>query len=166
MQVEHLYSPADVKEVREKLLKEQRNKDILTGMPLEAKDAVCDHNHDTQYVRGVLHRQCNAVTGKIENLWNRYLSWWYTGTLQDFLRQVADYLDRKPDTRFIHPGFLKKLQTMFNTLNESSKKDVLQYMNQPQGANATERKKLFKNALMTRQFTFEEIKNLIKEKKG
>ena len=53
----HLYSPKDVAKVREKLYNEQGGKDALTGLPLDYKQAVTDHNHNTQYVRGVLHRQ-------------------------------------------------------------------------------------------------------------
>ena len=95
----HLYSSKDVAKVREKLYNEQGGKDALTGLPLDYKQAVTDHNHNTQYVRGVLHRQCNAVLGKIENLWTRYLSYWFEGTLSDFLRKAADYIERKDDHR-------------------------------------------------------------------
>lgn len=162
----HLYTSSDVAKVRKQIYDEQNGHDALTGLPLTLKDAVTDHNHSTQYVRGILHRQSNAVLGKIENLWKRYLSYWCSGTLPDFLRQAADYLEKKDDMRFIHPGFLKKLQTMYNSLNESSKKEVLQSMNQHQGTNATERKALFRKALMTRKFTCEGVKNLINKQKG
>lgn len=162
-----LYNAKAKAEVRDLLLKEQNNTCAITGLPLERKDSVLDHRHDGEVlVRGVLSRQSNSVLGVIENGWKRYLGWWYSGTISEFLRQAADYLDRPKDTRWRHDSWLKRLSIDFNTLNESSKKEVLQYMQQPQGANATERKKSFKSALMTRQFTFEEIKNLIKEKKG
>lgn len=162
---EHLYNPKDVQKAREKLLKEQGGLDLLTGLEIPSGKACLDHDHSTQYVRGVLHRQSNAVLGKIENLWTRYLSYWYSGTLQDFLRQAADYLDRKPDTRYLHPAWQKKLQTMFNTLPEASKRAVLADLGQDQGGNSTERKKLFKKALMTRKFEFEKVKELINKQK-
>lgn len=161
----HLYTPKDVQRVREQLLKEQGGLDLLTGLPIPEKQAVCDHDHKTQYVRGVLHRQTNAVLGKIENLWTRYLSYWYSGSLQDFLRKAADYLDRAPDTRYLHPGFIKKLQTMFNSLSEGSKKIVLESLGQPQGVNGAERKKLFQKAVLSKQFTFLHIKQLIEKEK-
>lgn len=163
---EHLYNPKDVQKAREKLLKEQGGLDLLTGLEIPPGKACLDHDHSTQYVRGVLHRQSNAVLGKIENLWTRYLSYWYSGTLQDFLRQAADYLDRESDTRYLHPAWQKKLQTMFNTLPEASKKAVLSDLGQDQGGNSTERKKLFKKALMTRKFEFEKVKELILKRKG
>lgn len=164
--LEHLYTPADVKRVRELLYKEQDGKDALTQLELPIDKLCLDHNHSTQYVRGVLHRQINCALGKLEGVHTRYLSYWYSGSLPDFLRQAADYLERGDDNRYIHPGFLKKLSSLYNSLNESSKKEVLQYMNQPQGANAAERKKEFKKALMSRSFSFAEIRDLIQEKKG
>jgi len=161
----HLYTPKDVQKVREQLLKEQKGCDKLTGLKIPPKQAVTDHNHQTQFVRGVLHRQSNVVLGKIENLWTRYLSYWYEGTLADFLRQAADYIEKPDDTRFVHPGWLKKSQTMFNSLSEGSKKAVLGSLGQTQGGNGSERKILFKKALMTRQFTFEEVQKLIQTEK-
>ena len=162
----HLYTPTDVAKVRKLLYDEQGGKDALTGLDLDYKQSVTDHNHKTQYVRGILHRQCNAVLGKIENLWTRYLSYWYEGTLSEFLRRAADYIERPDDTRYIHPGFLKRLQTLFNSLPEGGKKAVLEALGQSQGGNSTERKKLFKTALMQRKFTYDQIKKLINEKKG
>lgn len=161
----HLYSQKDVAKVRELLYNEQDGRDALTGLPLDYKQSVTDHNHKTQFVRGVLHRQCNAVLGKIENLWVRYLSYWFEGTLSEFLRKAADYIERKDDQRYIHPGWIKKSQTMFNSLPEVDKKAVLEALGQNQGGNSTERKKLFKKALSTKQFTFEEVKKIIQERK-
>ena len=166
MSIIHLYTPADVKKVRESLYKEQEGKDALTQLELPLDKLCLDHNHSTQYVRGVLHRQINCALGKLEGVHTRYLSYWYSGSLPEFLRQAADYLERGDDERYIHPGFLKKLSSMYNTLNEAGKKDVLQCMNQPQGNNATERKALFRRALLSKKFTYEDTRNLINETKG
>lgn len=159
---QHLYTSVDVKKVREKLLKEQGHKDLLTGLKLDTKDAVCDHSHKNQYVRGILHRQSNAVLGKIENLWTRYLSYWYKGTLQEFLRKAADYLDREVDTRYLHPGFIKKLETEFNKLNEAGKREILKKLGVDDGKNAAERKIKFKKEILSRKHTYENILALIK----
>ena len=162
---EHLYTPKDVQRVREKLLTEQCGVDKLTGLEIPPKQAVTDHNHQTQYVRGILHRQSNAVLGKIENLWTRYLSYWYPGSLSDFLRQAAYYIEQPDDPRYIHPGWIKKSQTLFNSLPEAGKKAVLSQMKQDQGSNGTERKKLFQKAILTKEFTFEYIQAIIKKEK-
>lgn len=162
---EHLYTATDVKRVRDTLAKEQNNKDALTGLELPDKQKCLDHDHQSQFVRGVLHRQVNAALGKLEGVHTRYLSYWYSGTLPDFLRQAADYLEKEQDARYVHPGWLKKAQTMFNTLSEGDKKAVLEALGKSQGGNSTERKNLFKKALNTKQFTFEQIKELIQERK-
>lgn len=162
----HLYTPADVKKARDLLYKEQRGKDALTGLPLPQDKQCLDHNHRTQFVRGVLHRQVNCALGKLEGVYTRYLSAWYNGSLSDFLRLAADFLEKGDDQRFVHPGFLKRLSTDFNGLNEQSKKEILHLLGQPQGSNATERKKYFRSALMTRKFSYEQVKKLIQERKN
>lgn len=162
---EHLYTPNDVKRIRDQLAKEQDNKDALTGLELPDKQKCLDHDHQSQFVRGVLHRQVNAALGKLEGVHTRYLSYWYEGTLPEFLRQAAQYLELEQDERYIHPMWIKKSCTMFNSLNEQGKKEVLHLMHQPQGSNATERKALFRKALLSKKFTFFEVKELIEERK-
>lgn len=161
-----LYNAADVKIVRDNLLKEQGNKDLITGLHLASSDAVCDHDHDTQYVRGIIHRQTNVILGKIENAWKRYMAYWYKGSLPDFLRRLAVYLERKKDHRYLHPQWLKACHTMFNKLTEPQKKLVLQKLGQPPGANTKERKVLFQRALLTKQHGYDTIRSTINKVKG
>ena len=166
IQTKDLYNAKDKTLVRELLLKEQMDKCALTGLPLDKSQSVLDHVHDDDmFVRGVISRQSNSLLGVIENGWKRYMQWWYTGTISDFLRQCAQYLEKKPDSRYRHDHWLRKVQTMFNTLSEGDKKAVLEALGQSQGGNSTERKRLFKKALNTKQFTFEQIKGLIQERK-
>ena len=155
--IKHLYTTKEVAEVRELLTKQQNNTDPITGLEIPDKQHVLDHCHDSQFVRAVLHRQSNAVLGKIENMWTRYLSWWYTGTLSEFLRGCADYLDRNHPQEYVHPSFIKKLQVKFNKLNESNKRLVLVWLEQEQGTNTKERKDLFKRAVLKRDKTYFEI---------
>lgn len=162
---EQLYSPGDVQKVREKLLKEQKGLDLLTGLEIPPKSACLDHSHQSQLIRGVLHRQSNACLGKLEGVYTRYLSYWYPHSLSTFLRQAADYLELEDDHRYWHPSALKKLQTMFNTCTEGSKRAILADLGQPEGGNGTERKKLFQSALKTKKFTFDEVKKLIQTEK-
>lgn len=156
-----LYSPADVKKTRELLLEQQEGFDPITGEEIPKGQAVLDHDHKTQYVRAVLHRQSNAVLGKIENLWTRYLGWWYSGTLSDFLRGCANYLDKEHPKDYLHPSALKRLQIDFNKLTESQKRFVLRSLGQPEGSNGVERKKLFQNVLKSKQHGFVELQDLI-----
>ena len=160
-----LYNPAEVKTVRQQLWKEQGGKDTLTGLDLAFKDSVTDHNHKTQYVRGVIHRQSNAVLGKIENLHTRYLGYWYPGTLPEFLRSAADYIEQEDDKRFLHPGWIKRVNIEFNKLNEAGKKSVLESLGQPTGSNGAERKKLFSKAVLSKKHKFHDLMKLIEGSK-
>lgn len=164
----HLYTPTDVAKVRKILFDAQAGFDPILQQPIDIKGAVVDHDHTSQRVRGVLHRQTNSFEGKVQNAYDRCLKWMSDRTLSDILRSLADYYedtDRIAHTMPIHPGFLKRLSTDFNGLNEQGKKEVLHLLQQPQGNNATERRKLFRKALMTRKFTYDQVKAMIEERK-
>ena len=163
-EVIHLYTTKDVQKVREKLYEEQEGVDPITGLIIPANQKVLDHCHDSQFVRAVLHRQTNAVLGKIENLEMRYLSWWFDGTLSDFLRGCADYLDKQHEQKYLHPSFIKKLQVKFNKLNEKQKQEVLREVGEDIGCNGKERKVIFKKFVLKRTHTMQEILDIIKEK--
>lgn len=159
-----LYNTADVKKVRELLTKEQNNKCAVTGLDIPVKQHVLDHAHDeTQLVRGVLHRQVNAFAGKAENAYTRLIAWWYPNDLPTLLRECAEYLEKKPDGRYRHSGWLKKVNTEFNKLKESQKDAALVALGQTKGKNAVERKKLFQRAVLTRHYSYDTIHALIQE---
>lgn len=158
---EDLYTTKDVKRVREKLTEEQDNLCAITGLEIPPKQHCLEHAHDNQqYVRGVAHRQSNAALGKFENVYTRYLSYWYPGKLSDFLRQCAAYLEQLPDTRYRHPGWIKKIQTLFNSLTESQKESILQALNST-GKNSKERKEAFKKIVLSREHSYEKLRELI-----
>jgi hypothetical protein len=154
-----LYNTADVKKVRELLTKEQDNKCAVTGLDIPVKQHVLDHNHDeTQLVRGVLHRQTNAFLGKVEGAYTRMINWWYPNDLSTLLRECADYLEKEPDTRYRHN---KKINTEFNKLKEAQKDSVLIALGKPAGKNAAERKKLFQTSILTKQFSYDTLRDII-----
>lgn len=161
----HLYTTKDVQKVREKLYKEQEGIDPITGLPIPEKQKVLDHDHSDHYVRAVLHRQTNAVLGKIENLWVRYLAWWYTGTLSEFLRGCADYIEKEHPKDYLHPAFIKSLQVQFNKLNEKQKQNVLSYFGEDKGCNGNQRKVIFKKFILKRTHSMTEILDVIKKEK-
>ena len=66
---------AQVKLVRVRLAAEQGNRCSICGGQFGTKaplDPVLDHDHQTGAVRGVLHRGCNSLLGKVENNVGRY----------------------------------------------------------------------------------------------
>lgn len=152
-----LYNTADVKKVREQLIEEQEGLCAITGISTASNNFALDHKHDhEQLVRGAAHKQANAALGKLENLAVRYL-YWYPDGLPEFLRKCAEYIERQPDRRWRHPGWIKKVNTLFNKLKEAQKDAVLLAMNQPVGKNGVERKKLFQKAILTREFSYDTI---------
>lgn len=163
MTTKELYTTKEVAEVRKKLYEEQGAVDKLTGLPLEYKDSVCDHDHKTQYVRGIIHRQVNAVVGKVENMYIRYIKWWCTIPLPELLRKIADYLELPQDKRYVHPSWLKTCQSRFNALDEKSKTSVLQSMALPDGKNSKERKEVFHKGLLSRKYTLTQIEHILKK---
>lgn len=57
---------SEIKQYREDLLNKQNGFCALCGERI-IDNPVLDHDHKTGYIRGVLHRGCNAFLGNIEN---------------------------------------------------------------------------------------------------
>lgn len=160
-----LYTPTDIKKVREILTKEQKGLDPITGLPLQTP--CLDHKHDLEsLVRGVLSRQINAYVGKLENNYKMYIGYWCNIPLPELLRNIADYLEKPEDKRYRHSGWLKKVQTEFNKLNSSEQNEVLRSLIGKTGKNPKERKELFRKILLTREHTFDSIVSTIRNKGG
>ena len=93
-----------VKLIRTKLAAEQGNRCALCGAQFGPKaplDPVLDHDHKTGAVRGVLHRGCNSLLGKVENNGPRYgvrdiLA--FCGGLSNYLRKHMTNI-----TGYLHP---------------------------------------------------------------
>lgn len=66
-------------------------------------DPVLDHDHSTGAIRGVLHRGCNSLLGKVENNAGRYGVY----ALFAFCHGLAPYLQAHGTniTGLIHPTF-------------------------------------------------------------
>jgi hypothetical protein len=102
------------------------------------------------------------MLGKIENAFNRYIRHWYTGSLSNFLRQAATYLEQPPDERYRHPQWQKQLKVQFNKLSEGQKRTVLESFGKPDGKNSKERKDVFAKIILNRAYGYEKINNILK----
>lgn len=163
---EDLYTTKDVERIRKLLTEEQENRCAITGLELAPKQHCLDHAHDEeQYVRGVAHRQANAALGKVENIYLRYLSYWYPGKLSDFLRQCAAYLEQPADSRYRHNGWIKKAKTKFNALNEKQKDKVLVDLGHEKGVNSKQRKDIFAKVVLDRKLGYDTIREAIQAAK-
>ncbi len=91
----------DIKKVREDLLMSQSNKCAICGNIVE--DPVLDHDHKTGLIRAVLHRQCNAFLGRIENNAIRH----GIKDLDSFLTNCSNYLitHSTDQTGLFHPTY-------------------------------------------------------------
>jgi hypothetical protein len=163
-----LHTPKDVKEYRQELLAKQDGVDALTGLPLEEKGAVLDHNHETEVVRGVIDRQVNAALGKIENIWKRYLSTWYPGKLTDFLEQAKVYIDSDGFMQthpVYHPNWINRCVRDFKKLDALHQRMVLKEMNEDSDftmpSNAEGRVKLFRATILKKRMTFALVKDYL-----
>lgn len=166
---ECLFSVQDITRVRELLYKEQKGIDPILKETIALSGSVLDHSHITQRCRAVLHRQSNSWEGLVFNSYRRCMQWVTEKPLPELLRNLADYYEdteRVEHTKPYHPGWIKRLCTDFASLNEQEKKDTLEKLGQPTGSNATERKTLFRKALLTRKFSYNTVKDLINQKKG
>jgi Recombination endonuclease VII len=158
---EDLYTAKDVARIRAILQSEQNGKCKLTNTPLTKP--VLDHKHDADcFVRGVINSAANVYLGKVENLSVRHLNYWYKDGLPTALRLLADYVENTPDTRFRHPQWIARIRTVFNGLKEPLKDAVLVKLGVSTGTNAKERKELFNKAVLSRQYSYDELRGIIK----
>lgn len=102
------------------------------------------------------------MLGKIENAFNRYIKHCYTGSLSNFLRQCANYLERPTDERYRHTQWQKQLKVQFNKLSEGQKRKVLESFNKQDGKNSKERKEIFSKIILDRSLGYEIISNKLK----
>jgi hypothetical protein len=58
---------SEIKKYRLELLASQGHICALCQQELVETEAVLDHDHRTGFIRGVLHRGCNSLEGKIAN---------------------------------------------------------------------------------------------------
>lgn len=95
-----------LRNVRVHIAAEQGNRCALCQGQLGIKaplDPVLDHDHATGAVRGVLHRGCNSLLGKVENNAGRY----GVRNVRAFCSGLAGYLLKHMVnvTGYIHPTY-------------------------------------------------------------
>ena len=94
----------EIKKYREQELKKQNGLCLLCREPIDVKEAVLDHCHKTGYIRGVLHRGCNAFLGKVENNLKRNRI--DEIRLESILKNLSKYRFQFKD--LLHPTFKPK----------------------------------------------------------
>jgi hypothetical protein len=95
---------SQISQTRADFLQQQQYKCGLCGLDC-TDDPVLDHNQKEGFLREVLHRQCNALLGRIENNAPRHLV--PLEELAQFLRNAANYLDKHKSNQsgLLHPTY-------------------------------------------------------------
>ena len=90
----------ELKEYRERELRNQGGVDPITGLRI---DAPClDHDHEAGCVRSVLQRESNAFEGKVYNAWRRYIR--HLGVpFERALLGLVSYHERDYSLNPLHP---------------------------------------------------------------
>jgi len=133
----------DVKPLREKWLKQQGGKCLITGTTITLKDATLDHLHKLKSeladetgkgcCRGVLHHRANSWEGRVTKAYSRSGLKTYI-TLTEALRNLASYLENNrihQEVKYIHPSEKPKksvlTKTSYNALKKISKEKLPAY---------------------------------------
>lgn len=153
--VKHSELPA----VRQQLIEQQAGTCPLTGLDLTEENWAVDHQHVVKsrekvgengagLIRGVLDYRANALEGKIQSDYQR-MGLRTIIALPDFLRRLADYLEKQP-TNFIHPNDVprkrKLSKTSYNSLKTAYRKKYNKPLNVPyptRGGISSRLEKLF-----------------------
>ena len=159
-----LYTQAEIKALREKMVKEQGGIDPILNEPSK-EPFVLDHNHSSQHCRAALGRNSNAFEGLVTNAYKRCLSWLTDKPLPEILRNLALYLERDYTGNPYHPSWSKFVKARFNRLNSKEMKSVLEGLGRQDGKNLTERKKIFQEIVLDRKLGYEIIISAINKVK-
>lgn len=157
-----LYTQAELKAERERLIKEQQGIDPITKQPF--KEVICvDHDHTSQHIRGALNRNSNAFEGLVFNAYKRCLSWLTDAPLPIVLHNLAEYLEKDYSDNPYHTTFPKKLKTEFNKLSSVQQNEVLAQLGYDKGNNPKQRKDLFAKLTLDRELGYNTIMQAIKQ---
>ena len=120
----------------------------LLGVPLSQDDAVVDHDHKTGHVRGVVHRQANALMGKIENYYLCFMAKLDVGDLRVVLTRIVEWMEANYEHMPLHPDGAKKLVSQFRARKAADQKAFLETVGMDPAKTPTERTEQFRKWLM------------------
>lgn len=110
-------SQAQISRYRDELLEAQGGRCVLCGELING-DAVLDHDHKSGHVRGVLHRSCNGLEGKIAN-WIK--SFGRNLDMSSLLSSLLEYQSRDHSSKPLHPLHKTEIDKSIKKLQRLSK---------------------------------------------
>ena len=121
----------DLPALRSELHKAQGRSCALCGHKIRVADVVLDHDHKSGHVRGVLHRDCNVLLGKIENYVTRHgRRIADEGRLADALSGIMAYREDNYSDMPLHPTHLtaddKEARRLRRLIKRSKKPETKQ----------------------------------------
>lgn len=115
----------DLKKIRKFFHKKQNHICPVLKMKYKTAEMVVDHVHsdnaknlnrpeEAGLIRGVIHRQANTMEGKITNSFIRCGLHKFDITLQEFLRNLADFIEESTMTKlnYVHPSEKPKVKNL------------------------------------------------------
>lgn len=94
--------------VLQQLVARQGNVCAVCNRPFTRMDIPClDHDHDTGYIRGVLHRSCNGIEGKIKKMAQKS----HKGVSSaEYIIGLGKYLEKHatPQVPLLHPTHISE----------------------------------------------------------
>lgn len=137
---------ADIKALREKMLTEQNNIDLLT------KDDIVkpclDHDHREGHVRAVLDYNSNQFLGKVESAWRRFGYKYSIDMLPYVLMNMAEYLEKDYEKNPIHPKHVTVLLNRFKRMNKESQDEILKSLKIKPKLSKNDKLKQYRDNLM------------------
>ena len=109
---------SEIKEYREKLLKEQKYICPLCNTRIAKHEATLDHSHSTGKIRQVLHRSCNQAEGRILSWAKRSRS----NNPEQFINNLVDYWKIDYSSNPDHPQHLSEDELELKTEKEKKKR--------------------------------------------
>ena len=117
---------SEIKAEREKRYEEQQGECLVCRCEIDAAYAVLDHDHKTGRIRGVIHRDCNILLGKVENYTQYKGKRMATeGRIGLALAGMFDYMTDDYSDHPFHPKHLTaddKLRRKYERLRRRSKR--------------------------------------------
>lgn len=98
--------PSEVASVLKQLVQKQNHVCAICGKAFTQRDgAVLDHDHDTGFIRGAIHRSCNGAEGRVKtkaHLGHKGVS------AADYIIGLGKYLEQhqKPKYPLLHPLYM------------------------------------------------------------
>ena len=107
-----------------------------------------DHDHKTGKVRGVVHRQGNALMGKVENYYLRFMAKMDVGDLRTVLNRIVEWMEANYEHMPLHPDGTKKLISQFRARKAKDQQAFLETVGIEPAKTGAERTKQFRAWLM------------------